>query len=156
MTRSRTALAPALAAALLVALAAPVPRAHADSPGVLDLPAPGADDTEVVALEPAPGVTDQASLEREVQREQRTLERLDRGQLERRADEGERGAQVALGTDFAEEAESLAFAPAAANAALSDAVRWYSLAASRGFPGAPSLDEAGISFHPIRVQRPLP
>ena len=92
-------------------------------------------------------------LQEQVQREQAELESLDRNQLERRAEAGERVAQVALGADFAKEATLLGFAPAAANDALSDAARWYSLAASRGFPGAPSLDQAGVRFYPIRIQR---
>lgn len=104
-------------------------------------------------LGPAPGVSDLDSLRRAVRAEQRLLERLDRRALERRARRGERAAQVALGIDFAKEAQSLAFAPAAANAATSDALRWYSLAASSGFPGAPSLDTAGVRLYPIRVQR---
>ena len=85
--------------------------------------------------------------------EQEVLETLDRDALQTKAEAGERAAQVVLGNDFAEEAALLSFAPAAANDALSDAVRWYSLAASRGFPGAPSLDQAGIRFYPVRIQR---
>lgn len=92
-------------------------------------------------------------LQEQVQREQSELESLDRNALETRAEAGERVAQVALGADFAKEATLLGFAPAAANDALSDAARWYSLAASRGFPGAPSLDQAGVRFYPIRIQR---
>ena len=89
----------------------------------------------------------------EVQSEQTALEQLNRNALQNRAEEGERAAQVALGVDFAKEATLLGFAPAAANDALSDAIRWYSLAARRGFPGAPSLDQSGIRFFPIRVVR---
>ncbi len=98
-------------------------------------------------------VAAQAQLRREVVKEQAELEKLSRSQLEEKAEDGERAAQVVLGADFAKEATLLSFAPAAANDALSDAARWYSLAASRGFPGAPSLDQAGIRFYPIRVQR---
>jgi len=98
-------------------------------------------------------VSSQAELRREVVKEQEQLEKLDRPALQERAEQGERAAQVVLGADFAQEATLLSFAPAAANDALSDAVRWYSLAASRGFPGAPSLDQAGIRFYPIRIQR---
>ncbi len=93
------------------------------------------------------------SIQREVRLEQQQLETLPRRQLETRAQSGERAAQVALGTDFAREAALLAFAPMAANAALSDAARWYSLAARRGFPGAPSLDQSGIRFYPLRIHR---
>ncbi len=85
--------------------------------------------------------------------EQETLEKLPRKELETKAEQGERAAQVVLGADYAREAMQLSFAPAAANDALSDAARWYSLAASRGFPGAPSLDQAGMRFFPIRIQR---
>ncbi len=85
--------------------------------------------------------------------EQDELEKLPRPELQERAKKGERGAQVTLAADFAREAAQLAFAPAAANDALSDAVRWYSLAAKRGFPGAPSLDQAGVKYYPIRVHR---
>jgi len=48
--------------------------------------------------------------------------------------------------DRAEEGERVADA-------LSDAIRWYSLAARRGFPGATSLDQSGIRFFPIRAVR---
>lgn len=98
-------------------------------------------------------VSTQAELRQEVAKEQDVLEELDRSQLQEKADQGERAAQVVLGADFAKEATTLSFSPAAANDALSDAARWYSLAASRGFPGAPSLDQAGIRFYPIRIQR---
>ena len=157
---------PPTALTLVLAVASPL---HADAPrdagGPLDSPLPdvllepsgGETGGAVVTdLEPAPGVVDQKTLVREVRREQDALERLDRRALEAKAEDGERGAQVALGADFAREAEQLAFAPAAANDALSDAVRWYSLAASRGYPGAPALDQAGVSFYPIRIQRPRP
>ena len=89
----------------------------------------------------------------EVQREQTALEQLNRNALENRAQDGERAAQIALGVDFAEEATRLGFAPTAANDALSDALQWYSLAARRGFPGAPSLDQSGIRYFPVRVVR---
>ena len=167
-----------LAATLSVVLVVPAPSTlHAAPPdagpdagpdtapdaGPLDLPAPhgttrgggrGGARVAPEVLGPARGVRDRASLEREVRREQRRLGRLGRGALERAAHAGERGAQAALGESYAREAGSLAFYPAAANDALADAVRWYSLAASRGFPGAPSLDRAGIDPYPIRAQRP--
>jgi len=113
----------------------------ADPPGILDQP-----------LDPDRPVNVER-LQAEVQQEQEALETLDRGELEERAESGERVASVALGADFAKEATLLAFAPAAANDALADAARWYSLAAGRGFPGAPSLDQAGVRFYPIRIQR---
>jgi len=89
----------------------------------------------------------------DVQREQIALERLNRNVLENRAEQGERAAQVALGVDFARESALLSFAPVAANNALSDAIRWYSLAARRGYPGAPSLDQSGVRFFPVRAAR---
>ncbi len=98
-------------------------------------------------------INNQEELREAVVEEQETLEKLPRNELETKAEQGERAAQVVLGADFAREATQLSFAPAAANDALSDAARWYSLAASRGFPGAPSLDQAGVRFYPIRVQR---
>lgn len=112
----------------------------------------------VTSLTPSGGVEEnpihtQEELREAVVEEQEILERLPRQALEARAEQGERAAQVVLGADFAREATLLTFAPAAANDALSDAARWYSLAASRGFPGAPSLDQSGIRFFPIRVQR---
>ncbi|MGQ7845463.1 hypothetical protein ACUNV4_13350 [Granulosicoccus sp. 3-233] len=98
-------------------------------------------------------IQSQEALREAVVEEQEILEKLPREELETKAEQGERAAQVVLGADFAREATLLSFAPAAANDALSDAARWYSLAASRGFPGAPSLDQSGIRFFPIRVQR---
>jgi len=116
----------------------------AEAPGVLD---------QIIELSPAAAPVQIERLQEAVQVEQEVLETLERDELETRAESGERAAQVALGADFAKEATLLGFAPAAANDALADAVRWYSLAASRGFPGAPSLDQAGIRFYPIRIQR---
>ena len=97
----------------------------------------------------------QAQLRAAIKKEQKELEKLSRSELQAKADSGERAAQVVLGADFAKEATLLSFAPAAANDALSDAAKYYSLAASRGFPGAPSLDSSGIRFYPIRIQRSL-
>jgi len=100
-------------------------------------------------------VAAQQQLRAEVAEEQAELEKLDREELVEKAENGQRAAQVVLGADYAKEATLLSFAPMAANDALSDAAKWYSLAASRGYPGAPSLDHAGVKFYPIRVQRPL-
>lgn len=136
--------------------------------GLLDLPTPSQqnanpDRTGVAAdaLSPdvqAIGVQQQpannAELQENVRAEQEALEKLPRAEVQKLAEGGARAAQVVLGVNFAKEAAQLSFAPAAANDALGDAARWYSLAASRGFPGAPSLDQAGIKFYPIRVQRP--
>ncbi len=119
-----------------------------DTSGVLDRPV-----FDQAAPQPGAPVSDPVTLQEQVRTEQLALESLPRPELQRLADEGSRGAQVALGADFAREATLLSFAPAAANDALADAARWYSTAASRGFPGAPSLDQVGIQFVPIRIQR---
>lgn len=92
-------------------------------------------------------------LEKQVKKEQRELAKLNRQQLKAKANKGERLAQVALGNDFASEAQMLTFAPVAANDALSDALRWYAIAAKRGYPGAASLDASGVSLYPVRVVR---
>ena len=156
--RAGIALAATLAAAPFASGLAQVP----EEVGALDRPViPGAGTGGAAVDAPAQvgedGATvapvDEAALQQEVRAEQDALETLPRDELERRAEDGERAAQVVLGTDFAKEAEMLAFAPAAANDALADAARWYSAAAARGFPGAPSLDRAGIRFWPIRAQR---
>ena len=97
--------------------------------------------------------TNTNKLQKDVRKESRQLAKLDRQSLKEKAKKGERLAQVKLGESYAKEAASLAFAPAAANEAMSDAVRWYSLAAQRGYPGAPSLDMAGISYFPLRAYR---
>lgn len=127
--------------------------------GVLDQPLPGSDTSLTTTTEESPILSPgspeqvQEELRAELEEEQEALEELPREELEDRAEDGERAAQVVLAEDFAQEAAMLSFAPEAANDALSDAVRWYSLAARRGFPGAPSLDQAGVKFYPIRVQR---
>ena len=129
--------------------------------GPLDRPVPvtGNESLDVITVVGLPveiradPVAAQAELRVDVAEEQDELEKLSRPELIEKAEDGERAAQVVLGADFAREATMLSFAPAAANDALSDAARWYSLAASRGFPGAPSLDQSGIQFYPIRIQR---
>lgn len=90
---------------------------------------------------------------KEVKKEQKALAKENKKKLQSRAENGERLAQVVLANDFASEAQLLTFSPAAANAALSDALKWRNLAAKRGFPGAPSLDLSGVSSFPIRVIR---
>ena len=92
-------------------------------------------------------------LKKQVKKEQKTLAKESREKLKKRADKGERLAQVVLGGIFASEAQMLTFAPNAANDALSDALALYSLAAKRGYPGAPSLDQTGVNFYPVRVVR---
>ncbi len=112
---------------------------------------------DVPAREPnlnsADPVIRQEAVQNEVDREMAELSQLSKHALTARAESGERAAQVVLGIEFAREAQSLNGIPAAANQAAEDAVRWYSLAAQRGFPGAPSLDYAGVKFYPVRVQR---
>ena len=98
-------------------------------------------------------VARQQAVQETVEQEIEELEALPLAAVEDRANDGERAAQIVLGTEFAREAQSLTGIPAAANQAAEDAVRWYSLAARRGFPGAVSLDYAGVSFYPVRVQR---
>ena len=132
------------------ALDDPLPPSVTERPGKTGVEVP-VESTNRLA-EAAPEEV-QEELRETVAEEQEVLETLDRDALQTKAEAGERAAQVVLGNDFAEEAALLSFAPAAANDALSDAVRWYSLAASRGFPGAPSLDQAGIHFYPVRIQR---
>jgi len=92
-------------------------------------------------------------LKKLVEEEQNELATKEREELEELASNGERLAQVALGTDYAIEAQNILFAPEAANAANSDALAWYSLAAQRGYPGSPSLNNSGVKFHPVRVVR---
>lgn len=149
-----------LSTVLPAALANEVEAGPLDSPLIIS----GGDEVliPVTTLPPAVDAQDnpiesQEQLQLVVEEEQEALEQLPRDELIVKAEQGERAAQVALGADFAREASLLSFAPAAANDALADAVHWYSEAAANGFPGAPSLDEAGIRFVPIRVQRdPLP
>lgn len=144
--------------------------------GVLDEPLTPPDQVPQVALDSAPSLLPtvaqpfdtpnrdpdlnsadpnvrQEAVQMAVEEDIEELEALPMSQVEARAESGERAAQVVLGTDFAREAQSLSNMPALANSAAEDAVRWYSQAARRGFPGAPSLDYAGVSFYPIRVQR---
>jgi len=127
----------------------PLPASSTQRPGK-----PGAVTLQAQSVaRPSNPVAAQNQLRVEVAKEQRELEKLKRNDLIEKAQSGERAAQVVLGADYAKEAALLSFAPAAANDALSDAAKWYSLAASRGYPGAPSLDNSGIRFYPIRIQR---
>lgn len=96
---------------------------------------------------------DKRAQARQLKREQRQLAKQSRQELRKKARKGERLAQVTLANDYAAEAQLLTFAPAAANDALSDALQWYAIAAQRGFPGAASLDNNGVSFHAVRVVR---
>ena len=137
---------------------------HKAEAGALDRPlSVSGDESRITATTLAPSVDEgnnpiqsEEQLRTAVDEEQEELEKLPRDQLVAKAEQGERAALVVLGSEYAREATLLSFAPAAANDALSDAVKYYSLAASRGFPGAPSLDRAGIDFFPIRIQRDPP
>jgi len=93
------------------------------------------------------------AIKQKVSEEQEKLAKKERKELEKLAKKGERLAQIALGADFAEEAQQVLFAPDAANAAISDALAWYSLAAQRGYPGTRSLNNSGVKFHPVRIVR---
>ncbi len=161
MNRTSTPLAVCLSLATLLSITLPEAMANESDAGPLDRPLALSGDearTTATTLEPSVDaqnnpIESEAQLREAVEEEQEELEQLPRDQLVVKAEQGERAAQVVLGSDFAHEATLLSFSPAAANDALSDAARWYSLAASRGFPGAPSLDQAGIHFFPIRIQR---
>ena len=153
----RAALALAFGGACAAALTAASAQ-DLGGPGALDrpfVPAPGTGvNAPATVADELPGTAESpGALQAEVRAEQDALETLPRDELERRADDGERAAQVVLGADFAKEADLLGFAPAAANDALADAARWYSTAAAQGFPGAPSLDQAGVRFWPVRIRR---
>ncbi len=127
-----------------------VSAAHANQPisgtsvaGIIDAPLAVAANAAASAQQ----------IKAQVNQEQSELGKMGRGELETRAKNGERLAQVALGSDFADEAQQILYVPAAANSAISDALAWYSLAAQRGFPGSLSLSTSGVKFHPVRVVR---
>lgn len=118
--------------------------------------------THAVADDAVAGIIDQPAASvglsekdrtKQVKKEQAALEKESRVKVKKKAESGERLAQVVLANDFAAEAQQLTFAPVAANTALSDSLRWYAIAAQRGYPGAISLDKAGVSFYPVRVVR---
>lgn len=118
--------------------------AQANAPlifGVIDSPLPAGSKSNANALIS------------QVRTEQQALAKGSEQALLVRAEQGERLAQVVMGGNFAAEAQMLTFAPMAANAANSDALKWYELAAKRGFPGAPALDQSGVSFYPVRAVR---
>ncbi len=163
MYRFPIPLAACLSLFALLSVTLPAAMANEVEAGPLDRPLslPG-DEVRSTATTLTPSVDarnnpiqSEQQLRTAVEDEQEALERLPRDQLIAKAEQGERAAQVVLGSEYAREATLLSFAPAAANDALSNAVELYSLAASRGFPGAPSLDRAGIHFFPIRIQRDL-
>lgn len=84
--------------------------------------------------------------------ERQRLRRLSRAQRRAEAENGDRLAQLVLAEEFAEEAQQWSAIPDVANDALSDAARWYSLAAKRGYPGAPAVDKV-LPAMPMRVAR---
>jgi len=88
----------------------------------------------------------------ELKDEREFLLELSDNALSAKANSGDRSAQMILAERFALESESLAFAPVAANAAMSDAAYWSALAAQRGYPGAAPSDVAFPSF-PLRAHR---
>ncbi len=165
MSRFPIPLAACLSLSALLSITLPAVMAAETDAGPLDRPLdrpqsqPGDEDrSTVTTLAPSVDASNtpietEEQLRPLVEKEQEELEQLPIDQLVVKAEQGERAAQVVLGTKYAHEATLLSFAPDAANDALSDAVRWYLLAASRGFPGAPSLDLAGIRYYPIRIQR---
>jgi len=117
-------------------------------------PASANDTLAGIIDEPAASVgVSEKDRQKQVKKEQKALEKESRNKVKNRAEKGERLAQVVIGNDFAAEAQQLTFAPIAANAALSDALKWFTIAAKRGYPGALSLDTAGVSFYPLRVVR---
>ncbi len=113
----------------------------------------GVIDTPPAAIAAPVTAANVEQIKEQVSKEQQELATKDRDELEQRANNGERLAQVALGDDFADEAQQILFAPEAANAAISDALAWYSLAAQRGFPRSLSLDTSGVKLHALRVVR---
>jgi len=93
-------------------------------------------------------------LKDQVNKEQEALAKKNRAELEELAKKGERLAIVALGNDFADEAQQILFAPEAANAAISDALAMYSLAAQRNYlRGTPSLTDSGVMLGALRAVR---
>jgi len=113
----------------------------------------GTIDTKLIKQDAKQSKADAKAVQKQVRKEQQVLEKTNAQALQQQAKRGERLAQVVTGSNFAAEAQMLTFAPPAANAANSDALRWYALAAKRGFPGAPSLDLSGVNFYPVRVVR---
>lgn len=144
-------------AALFTVIASSGTNANDTLPrGVLDQPLyPGAGNSEVI--QPTGPELAQIMVEREeaLVAEENQLRNLSRQQLQQRAENGERAAQLILAEDFADEANNESFTVSAANDALGDAAYWYSLAARRGFPGAPAADTA-FPVAPLRAVRDQP
>lgn len=70
-----------------------------------------------------------------VRKEARRLRQKNERQLLRAAKRGEVTAQLVLAETYVKEANTNALTIAAANAALADALRWYSIATRKGYPG---------------------
>jgi len=114
-----------------------------------------ADDTTTDPHLQARGLLDQPldiATTDELKNERELLQSLSDENLTAKADAGDRSAQMILAERYALEAETLAFVPVAANAAMSDAAYWSTLAARRGYPGAAPSDVAFPSF-PLRAHR---
>lgn len=144
-------LVPLLLGGLPPALAQQQAAKPADS-GLLDMPV-----TPAVPARPgvdtvAPGVNVRL-LARQVRAEQSRLERLPVAALKPRAEAGDRIAQAALASHFGREAQRLSALPVLANDAAADALRWYSLMASRGVPSSAAIDVVGVRSYPVRVAR---
>jgi len=82
--------------------------------------------------------------------EARRLRRQSERQLKRAANRGEITAQLVLAETYSTEANTQALTIAAANAALGDALKWYSIAAKRGYPGGAAIDKL-MPIPPMRV-----
>jgi len=101
---------------------------------------------------PGAARANQKRIAREARKERRALRKLSERKLTRKAKQGERAAQIMLATRFSQEARIMSLTIGAANAAISDSVAWYALAAKRGFPGAAPVDGILPAF-PIRARR---
>lgn len=87
-----------------------------------------------------------------VRQEAKKLRRKNERQLIRAAERGEITAQLVLAEIYTREANTNALTIGAANAALADALRWYSIAASKGYPGGTPIDQL-MPVPPMRVIR---
>ena len=85
-----------------------------------------------------------------VRQEARRLRRKNERQLIRAAERGEVTAQLVLAETYSTEANTNSLTIAAANDALADALRWYSIAAKKGYPGGTPIDQL-MPIPPMRV-----
>ncbi len=130
----------------------PVFAAEPQSKGVLDvspvMPTTGSGATQTVqADKPA-----KDQMQSALKEEREELKKNSRQELVAKANNGERAAQLVLAEEFADEANYESITIVSANDALSDAAYWYSLAARRGYPGAPAVDGA-LPIFPLRPLR---